>query len=118
VRSESLTARDSDLGMELRGIVEERGRDAGTPTALRPRMSNNHLFETVDSTLLSSVTGAGDNVDEAEVKLKVDLGEASGEGRIGITTKDTDYKTCLRELSKLPGATAETIGKACGLPPA
>lgn len=75
-------------------------------------------LDSIDSTLLSTITGAGTSKTEAELKLDLDLKKGTGGGRIGGSQTTTDYAQCLKTMSKLPDATAESVSKACGLPPA
>jgi hypothetical protein len=67
----------------------------------------------------TSATPGGANTANGQLGVQVPLGKSGQSINVGGTFGEstTNYTQCLRTVAGLPGASADTIKSACGLPP-
>jgi hypothetical protein len=72
-------------------------------------------LQSVDPTLLSTITGAGSSSADVQVGVQVDKKFNVG---VSGSTSQTDYAKCIDTVSKLKDVKPADLTAACGLPPA
>lgn len=73
---------------------------------------------TIHASDLSNVTGGGTSTSKQQVGIQATVPKL-GPVNIGGTNEsaDTDYRTCVSAVRKMPGAKPADIVATCGLPP-